>query len=175
MPLFLADQSHEAVALSGGGSGGRPIFELLHIEVFLLLPDLVFLRQQGADQAECRSVVGKDADHPFAPSESPRSTAPAYSWCAIACGISTDIRNRSEPAPFVSTTVLRLARQGIAFIPSHKAKRPARTLVTAFATATSGALRWKSDTVSRLNAEKVVKPPSSPVKRKRRRSGPITE
>jgi len=69
MPLFLVGQSHEVVALSGGGSGGRPIFELLHIEVFLLLPDLVFLRQQGADQAECRSVVGKDADHPFAPSD----------------------------------------------------------------------------------------------------------
>ena len=67
MPLFLAGQSHERVALSGGGSGGRPLFERLHIEVFLLLPNLVFLRQQRADQADRRSVVWKDADHPFAP------------------------------------------------------------------------------------------------------------
>ena len=29
MPLFLAGQSHDGVALSGGGSGGRPLFERL--------------------------------------------------------------------------------------------------------------------------------------------------
>ena len=34
MPLFLVGKSHEWVALSGGGSGGSPLFERLHIEVF---------------------------------------------------------------------------------------------------------------------------------------------
>jgi len=59
MPLFLAGQNHEVVALSGGGSGGRPIFERVHIEVFLLLPDLVFSARNAPIRRSAEASLGK--------------------------------------------------------------------------------------------------------------------